>query len=137
MSFSQSSGKLIERYVTRRLEHGAQRLWQIRIVGVDEPLLTTPCHRFLTDRGWMQAREMRTGEKVHFIEENKVSHSEVVASKVSDQMAPVYNLYTSGEHNVVVDRMVAHNFVHFARLRTVFHNWFVDPAFDGLRPVTA
>lgn len=135
LSYSESSGTLVTRFVTRRLEHGPQALWAVRFDSVDEPMLTTPTHRFLTESGWRQARQLRKGDKLVFVDELKVKQATVVTSQATEDIAPVFNIYTSGEHNVVIDRVVAHNFVHFARLRGVLHNWFVDPDFDRMRPV--
>jgi hypothetical protein len=42
------------------------------------------------------------------------------------KVEPVYNLYTEGEHNFVVEGVPVHNFTHFPALRTLLHRALFD-----------
>lgn len=133
MSYAAGSQTLVCRPVTRKLSYGERDLWQVRLAGVEEALLTTPSHKFLTDSGWKKAVDLKAGMYVYFVDEWKTGSAKVTASKASEMRAPVFNLHTAGEHNFVVDRMIAHNFGFLMSVRTWMHNLFLDPSFGGMQ----
>jgi hypothetical protein len=128
LSYSAAQGLTRER-VTRLLCHGAASLW-VTELGTGAELVSTGNHRMLTARGWVRVDSLRRGDRLT-VDGGFVSVLRDPRS--SGRRAPVFNLYTTGPHNFVVDGCVAHNFTTMPLLRTLMHRVFVDPFFGAGR----
>ena len=126
MSLNPATHTLVPRAVIKRLEHNEARLLEIQLSGSTTPILTTGNHRFHTQNGWIQAKSLRAGDIVSSIRDLSAAEASVISVRMTDKSERVYNLHTAGEHNFIVDGLVAHNFAHFLWIRTVFHRTFID-----------
>ena len=128
LSYDAGSGRTQARTVTRNLEYSPRTLWSIELSLSASPILTTRTHRFLTQRGWIQASKLRQGDQVVMVnEEYSTEVHEVRAARMTPQQEKVYNLYTAGEHTYLVEGCVVHNFSVLRQLRTWWHRRFLDP----------
>lgn len=130
---SYSRGILVPRLITRKLVHGEAPLIQINFDAEGKSLLCTVSHSFLTNRGWLEAKKIRSGDIIVRINTLVPEQSRVTSIIATGKKEPVFNLYTQGEHNFIVDGCVAHNFTYFRVLRTVLHRLL----FDGLVEVAS
>jgi len=62
-----------------------------------------------------------------FNENNDRHFDSIKFIEETDQVEPVYNLNTSGEHTFLVSGYVVHNFAYFRSFRTWWHRNFIDP----------
>ena len=124
MSYSTKTSTLIPRIVKARIDHGLAQLWEIRLAGRSKPLLTTKGHRFLSAGSWVKAENLQPGHTLRIVQPGGDRMEVVCFSGASRKCAPVHNLRTSGEHNFVVEGAIAHNFIHFRRVRSVLDSLF-------------
>jgi hypothetical protein len=114
LSLDQTAGRLVERPVMRRDDHAETMLWHLETECGRRPVETTMRHRFMTERGWIQTRKLRTGDRLCYFNGSLVS---VVAVRPSDKVGRVHNLITEGEHNYIAAGFVVHNYVDLYRTR--------------------
>ncbi|MBX3328250.1 MAG: Hint domain-containing protein [Nitrospira sp.] len=128
LSYDAESGRTRARTVTKKLEYSPRTLWSIELSLSTSPILTTKTHRFLTQRGWIQAGKLRQGDHVVMVNETFATDVQEVRSvQRLPKQEKVYNLYTAGEHTYVVEGCVVHNFSVLRQLRTWWHRTFLDP----------
>lgn len=127
ISYDPFSGQLNVRVVTKKLEHSPTTIWKV-CGSKSQPVLTTSHHPFFTQRGWILTKNLRVGDKLLGIDENRGSYFDSINFVgETDQIEPVYNLHTSGDHTFIVSGYVVHNFAYFRTLRTWWHRSFIDP----------
>jgi hypothetical protein len=127
LSFDSNSGQVSLCTVTRRIDHQASSLLAVHTVGSASPLLVTSNHPLLTLRGWVQAKRLRNTDQLCVVNEKCPKPLRVTAVTQSDHTETLHNLHTTQAHNFIVEGFVAHNFVYFRKIRSVWHRWFVDP----------
>ena len=76
----------------------------------------------LTENGWNKVSQIKTGDLVLSID------GLVAVKKVekTDIVGTVFNLHTRMEKNYIVEGVVAHNFTHLFKLRTLLSKYLVD-----------
>ena len=93
-------------------------IWEIHLIGVEDPISTTKTHSFLTKRGWQRTDRLREGDAITTTGE----HEAIVASVVkTERVEPVFNLLTDVDHTFVAGGCVVHNFTYLRRLRVWWH----------------
>ena len=119
---SYNDGQFIPRQIIKKIECPPMKVTKVEF---DEgyPLRSTWNHVFLTDSGWRRLEKITVGTKL--IRANGSSRT-VKNVMVSNECKPVFNLYTVGEHNFVVDGCIAHNFSFLRSLRTLFYRCLLD-----------
>jgi len=122
-------GSTTLRPVTRKLVHGECAIQRVVLEDV-APLRATANHKVLTGRGWLQVKDLKSGDELVRVE----GRSTIVQVEAEATPEPVYNLYTAGEHTFVVEGVVVHNFTHLRVLRTWMHRLLVDPWATGMLP---
>ncbi len=115
------------RPVTRKLVHGESTICRVVLAADARPLRSTPEHRVLATRGWLQVKELREGDEL--IREEGCSR--IVEILTEPNPEPVFNLYTAGEHTFFVEGIVVHNFAYLPVLRTWLHRLLLDPVTTG------
>lgn len=127
LSYDLRSACLRQRIVSKKIQHAVGRVWKIsteRSCSIE----TTANHMFLTMRGWVRAKQLKTGDEILAEPgETGPSSHRVVGVLDTGRNEVVYNLYTTGEHTFLVDGYVVHNFTFFRSFRTWWHKLFVDP----------
>lgn len=113
--------------VTKRLDHPPAPIIQIETDLCNRSVFTTPNHPFLSKRGWLRADQLEVGEQLVGLHTVDRHAAEVTSVTRTDRIESVHNLYTSGEHNFIVDGFVVHNFARFRTIRSLWHRLFVDP----------
>ncbi len=120
--YSWNGSEKVARHVTAVKHHRANPIWMVRLED-GHVVQTTSDHKLLTQYGWVKAKDLNSLYKL----DRTNQLSDVVDSFESSGASPMYNLYTAGEHNYIVDgNVVAHNFVNFRKLRTFWHRMFRD-----------
>jgi hypothetical protein len=114
LSLNVMTGDLVERIVIRRDDHSETVLWHLETDPDCGLVRTTMRHRFMTQRGWIQTRKLRIGDRLCFFDGSFV---QVVAVRPSDQLGRVHNLVTECEHNYVAAGFIVHNYVDLYRTR--------------------
>ena len=133
ISYDYVSGKAYPREVMKKLEHPHTTIWEVKLSLQSKPILTTSHHRFLTQRGWVQTRQLKSGDEILTVTERFVQSSDrVISVENRSTQEPVFNLHTSIEHTYIVSGCVVHNFAYFLKLRTWWHRNFKD-AKEGVR----
>lgn len=115
-----ADGELAIRPVLRQLEHASGRVWAVSLDGaVPSTLRTTRWHSFATQRGWVRCDQLRPGDEVERPSDaNRRNCAHTVREvRPTGERARVYNLHTAGEHNFIVDGVLAHNFSFLRTLR--------------------
>lgn len=126
LSWSERSGTLVSAIVTKSIIHEAAGTTLIELNAGIQDLEATSHHRVLTiDGRWKRVGSLQIGDRI--LASDGVARV-VTSIKATGRIEPVYNLYTTGEHNFVVEGVVVHNFTDLALARTWLHRWFVDPA---------
>jgi hypothetical protein len=122
LSYTRSG--LVRRIITRRFCHEPKESLSIGFANSEKVLRVTPNHVIATDRGhWVRAGAVKAGDRIQSAKQGLVVRT-VERSPSREQL---YNLYTAGEHNFIVDGVVVHNFAHFVALRTWWHRLVLDP----------
>lgn len=123
VSYARAAGRTRIRTVTRRLDHAPAQIWEIALEGTRDVISTTASHPFLTQRGWIFARRLESGDLLITLEGPK----RVGSIRKTDRLEAVHNLFTTGEHTFIVQgHVVAHNFAYLRALRLWWHRWLVD-----------
>jgi hypothetical protein len=126
LSWSEESGTLVPAIVTNSIIYEAAKTTLVELDASDQAVEATPHHRILTIEGeWKRIGSLQIGDRVLA---SDGSARVVTSVKATGRVEPVYNLYTTGEHNFVVEGVVVHNFTTLALARTWLHRWLVDPA---------
>lgn len=118
VSLDPQTGERFHRRVVRRKDYMKAQLWEIVTDGRSTPITTTRHHLFLTQRGWVQARRLRSGDE---LQTASSLHAKVVDVWKTEVLAPVHNLITEGEHTFIADGCIVHNFAYCRALRTWLH----------------
>jgi hypothetical protein len=124
VSLDRRSGRPRVRIVTRRLDRAPAEIWEITLDNGEPVVPTTMMHTFLTRHGWVSAYQLSPGQELMTLD--AAGSARVVSVRRTGRGEPVHSLYTSGDHNFVVQGCVAHNFKAFRTLRTWWHRLFVD-----------
>jgi hypothetical protein len=98
-----------------------RQLWKLVLTDSTE-LKVTGNHRLLTENGWNKVSEIKTGDLI-------LSVDGLVAVKKTEKtnlVGTVFNLHTRMEKNYIVEGVVAHNFTHLFKLRTLLSKYLVD-----------
>lgn len=82
LSMDKAVGRLVERPVVRRDDHAETMLWHLETECDRRPVETKMRHRFMTQRGWIQARKLRTSDRLCYFDGSLVS---VVAVRPSER----------------------------------------------------
>jgi Pretoxin HINT domain/zinc-ribbon domain len=126
LSWNMSARTLVARPVTRLLSHGPARIWTIEFASTRPPLRTTNHHAMLTDRGWVRVDRLRNDDRLVEGLASRHQNTRVVRISKTAEKEPVFNLITAGEHNFIVEGMIAYNFTFLRTVRTLMHRTFVD-----------
>lgn len=119
-----NDGVLVPRPIARKLVHGLAPLVKVEFTS-GKSFKCVNIHSFLTDKGWLAVEEMHPGYKI--VQDFPSDGQGIIKSITpTGTMEPVFNLYTQGEHNFIVNGCVAHNFTHFRTLRTILYRMFFD-----------
>jgi hypothetical protein len=81
-------------------------------------------HTFLTPHGWVSAYQLLPGQELMTMD--AAGSARVLSVRPTGRGEQVHSLYTTGDHNYVVQGCVAHNFKAFRTLRMWWHRLFVD-----------
>ncbi len=125
--WSYHEGILVKRAITTKLVFGSSKIMQIDFEGNVSPIRCAPVHSFLTSKGYLALPKIVAGDSIVYMDANGFKrHRRVTSITDTKTREPVFNLYTQGEHNFIVDGYVAHNFTRFRAIRTAFHRLFLD-----------
>lgn len=127
VSFQCSSLMPSVQTVTKRLDHGIARLWELKTTVGSAPTKSTANHSYLTTRGWAQLQHLKAGDELVGLNSNGRVKSTVISTSETSQFEPVFNLHTTGEHNFIADGYIVHNFTRLRQLRVLWHSMFIDP----------
>lgn len=127
LSYRTGRSEVTVEMVTRRIDHGLSMLWEVGFAVRRKSLFATAVHCMLTRRGWVRVADLQVGDELVRTDGVKSSPACVKSVAESGCWATVHNLHTTGEHNFVVDGLVAHNFSYFSAPRMLYHRIFVDP----------
>lgn len=114
------------RPITKILSHPLSRIWSVEFASNRPPLRATRFHTILTERGWVRVDRIVKGDCLVVGENTRQRKPQVLKVLETSQVECVYNLVTEGEHNFIVENLVAHNFTFFRGLRTLTHQIFID-----------
>ena len=123
LSYDCFSQGLLPRRVTRLLSYPPAPLLKIVTDKAQLSFRGTPSHTVLTCRGWVSIRELGIGDQL-IVPEGSVAT--VTGINRNSGVEPVYNLYTTWQHNFIVHGVVAHNFTHFRSVRMALHCLLLD-----------
>ena len=91
------------------------------------PICVSWCHPFLTESGWKMTWQLRRGDKLHAFDRNSVKQTHLIDQvRRTDRREDLFNLYTTGSHNFVVEGAIVHN---FSLLKT-FRGWLADARYN-------
>jgi Pretoxin HINT domain len=119
------AGALVARRITDVKVHSPSYIW---VIGFDDhgpKIRTTGSHTVLSRRGWIRVSCLRSGDEL--VQPETGIFRRVQRISATDDAEPVYNLSTEGEHNFIVEGIVAHNFTTLRRVRTLMHRLLIDP----------
>lgn len=119
-------GILVPRRITRVLKYDVSSIVRVEFTHDEAYLKCTKSHSFLTGRGWLSVKNLHTGDSIFRARSSQIQKAVIRSIIPTGIMEPVFNLYTEGEHNFLVDGYIAHNFTHFRLLRIAFHKLFID-----------
>lgn len=119
---SYNQGVLVPRKITKHQVLGLAKIFDVEFDSGTK-LCSTDHHSFLTGDGWQQLKKIRKGD---VIIQSDSKERVVTSVRSSGKIEPVFNIYTEGEHNFIVEGCVAHNFTEFRAVRTIFHQLFLD-----------
>lgn len=124
-SWEPSTRSLVVRPVTRVLRHRAQPVWTLELAGNVDAIRTTACHTVFATTGWTRVDRLSVGDRIiHPGPESSGVEIKAILGPSGEE--EVYNLHTLGEHNFIVQGIVAHNFTILRRTRTLLHRFFLD-----------
>ena len=126
LSFDEAHSCLLPRRVTQWIEHQEQEIWEIRTTHQQKTLSTTASHSFLSKCGWKTTKNLRVGDVLYYLQSGKSCQTVIVDIQLTTRVESVYNLYTSTEHNFIVEGLIAHNFSFCRVIRTLWHNLYFD-----------
>ncbi len=126
VSYSANS-KPVLRPVTRRICGGTRSLSRVEFSD-GSTITVTGRHSVMTLAGWRRIDQLRVGEVIACPEEPDRYVQRIV---LDASTAPVFTLYTAGEHNFMVEGVLAHNFTFARTLRTLWHRLFIDEPATG------
>lgn len=133
VSYNAADDAVYSRRVTRKLSHGFASIWEIRTANRRTPILTTPGHSFLTEHGWVLAKDLESDDFLLGINQKSgLVRERVLSSESTAIREPVFNLHTEAEHTFIVEGFVVHNFSYLRNIRTFLHRCFIDPVI-GIR----
>jgi len=125
-SWQMVASKLVSCRITRIVTRPRKRIWTVEFQSQEAPIRSTAYHTVLTQRGWARINQLQANDRLVSCNLGKADVLEVSRIFKSTKTEPVYNLVTTGEHNFVVEGLVAHNFTFLRRTRTLLHRWFLD-----------
>ena len=108
--------------VTKAKRHSPRDTWELRLES-GTSVRATANHRILTTQGWKKVASLHEG--CVLITEG--GPNRVRSVQKTAQQEPVYNLYTTGQRNFVIEGLVAHNFTRCLSLRSLFGRHVLDP----------
>lgn len=121
-------GGLTARRITKKLVHKPAKIMRVDFNGVGiAPFHCTLAHSFLTDSGYLPLSKLTVGDNL--VHMGPIGESKFLIAGISatDRVEPVFNLYTEGDHNFIIEGgYIAHNFTHLRVLRTLLHRMFFD-----------
>lgn len=125
-------------FTVKRVDsHEPGPLLFVRSFQADRSFHITKLHAVSTKRGWIKARNLKSGDEVSFVDENgRTQFHKVRAVETSSKIAGLYNLIVDGDHNFIVQGCIAHSFVRFRLLRCAINSLF-SPSGAPLREVTS
>jgi len=122
LSWNEAKGGFVERRIQRTLEHGLVPISEIHFVDQRDLLAVTESHTLLTGYGWRKVSCINSNDALVFAQNGT---AELVSVDYIDRRVrnePVFNLITAGEHNFVVENVVAHNFTYLRNVRSAAYN---------------
>jgi hypothetical protein len=120
ISYHKSTGTTRIRHVKQQRCFEPARIWELHLAGRAEPIGTTRIHSFLTNRGWKQTKQLKSGD----ILVTSGKEDALVTSVVeTSRREPVYSLITDGEHTYIAQGCVVHNFTYLRHLRIWWHRY--------------
>jgi hypothetical protein len=128
LSFDAVDGRLLERVITKTLKHPPRRIWMIDFADHRPALWTTQNHSLLTLRGWVRVDRLKSSDCLVRVWGEPSPIERVFPTGKKEE---VYNLFTAGEHNFIVDGLVAHNFTFLRSIRASWHRLCVDNRYTG------
>lgn len=127
MVWSFQNRGMVKRAITKKLVHGEAKIMAVEFGDGEARIHCTTNHSFLTTKGYLALQKIVVGDSIVYMDANGNEGLRRVTSITDTKTRePVFNLYTQGEHNFIVDGYVAHNFTRFRAFRTAFHRLFLD-----------
>ena len=114
------TGKLMLKKVIKRIDHKPQQIWVIALHN-NSQIMTTSIHSFMRNGKWVQAHQLKNGDKISTVSQNgHLSEKMVTASYKGSTSAPVFNLIVAGNFTFIANGAVVHSFSYFRDLRMAF-----------------
>lgn len=136
MVWSFQGGNRVKSVITKKLVHDNAKISAIEFGNNETQVRCTVNHSFLTNRGYLALSKIVVGDSIVHVDAGGVkSLQRVTGITDTKTWEPVFNLYTQGEHNFIVDGYVAHNFTRFRAIRTIFHRLFLDGHIEAVGQV--
>ena len=124
LSWDKATSRMVREKVTKLKAHPSARTWTIDFGAKRRLFRATPFHTLLTQRGWIRLGRLNQGDALLVVHPG-VGLVEIQNVFASDE-EPVFNLTTTGQHNFIVDGLVAHNFTMLRRTRELTHKLIID-----------
>lgn len=113
-----SSGRIMCNRIIKRTDHAPTQIFEIQFEEGTHTLRATGSHSVLTGRGWQKVRDLKVGDQLGSIDENKAELSQTVLFVEETRAREiVHNLIVEGDYTFIVRGCIAHSFSHFRELR--------------------
>ena len=127
ISFDFKTGSVATRIVTHRIDYGTRKIWALTFEQDHLVLEVTATHSFLCKHGWKRASEVEPGDVLLCTTSAGLIERTVSRIGATQALAEVHNIYTSIDHNFIVQGgFIAHNFSYLRAIRTWLHKHAVD-----------
>ena len=111
-SGDEPDGRRDAKEVVRVFHNPPQPVLSVRHAKSDEPIRSTPGHRFyVEERGWTAAEDLRAGDLLHTLDSGR---SEVISVSAPSEPVPVFNIEVRDHHTYFVGPRASAVLVHNA-----------------------
>lgn len=119
--WNEDERSVMRRRVKKVRAHGPAAIMTVAFEGEQTPMRATGFHTVLTTRGWRRINQLKRGDGIIICDRHDLRTARIASLGAGTKRVPVYNLITEGEHNFIVDGVVAHNFTVLRRTRAYLH----------------